>query len=104
MPTVLADVRGPFGRGVAAASAIRAAVRDAGLETPVVVSGGLHDLDQMEAILDEGLADIVAAAPHTLAGADWLLHAGTRHRRGLLPCVLNQYSARLHTERQHSNF
>ena len=91
MPTMLADARGPFGRGVAAASAIRAAVRDAGLATPVVVSGGLHDFDQMEAILAEGHADIVASARQTLADPDWFFKIRTGHGSAIRRCVFTNY-------------
>jgi len=54
MPTAIADARGPFGRNVEPAAAIRAAVRAAGLATPVVVTGGLHSFAQAEAILAAG--------------------------------------------------
>ncbi|MBI1847599.1 MAG: NADH:flavin oxidoreductase, partial [Candidatus Rokubacteria bacterium] len=40
MPTVISDERGPFGRNVPLAAAIRRAVRAAGRQTPVVTSGG----------------------------------------------------------------
>src|SRR2546429_4107124 len=40
MPTVLSDARGPFGRNVPLAAAIRRALRGAGHPTPVVTSGG----------------------------------------------------------------
>src|SRR5262249_53908918 len=39
MPTVLGDERGPFGRNVPLAAAIRRALREAGHATPVVTSG-----------------------------------------------------------------
>jgi 2,4-dienoyl-CoA reductase-like NADH-dependent reductase (Old Yellow Enzyme family) len=71
MPTVLADARGPFGRNVPLAAAIRRAVRGAGYETPVVTSGGICTFDQAEAILAAGDADCVAAARQTLADPDW---------------------------------
>jgi 2,4-dienoyl-CoA reductase-like NADH-dependent reductase (Old Yellow Enzyme family) len=71
MPTVLADERGPFGRNVPLAAAIRRAVRDAGHETPVVTSGGIFSFDQAEAILAGGEADCVASARQTLADPDW---------------------------------
>ena len=61
MPTVLSDERGPFGRNVPLAAAIRAAVRAAGHETPVVTSGGISTFDQAEGILARGEADAVAA-------------------------------------------
>jgi 2,4-dienoyl-CoA reductase-like NADH-dependent reductase (Old Yellow Enzyme family) len=71
MPTVLSDERGPFGRNVPLASAVRAALRAAGQATPVVTSGGVSTFDQAEAILARGEADVVAAARQTLADPDW---------------------------------
>src|SRR5262249_34219707 len=41
MPTIYSDVAGPFGRNVPRAGAVRAAVRAAGLTTPVVAAGGI---------------------------------------------------------------
>ena len=78
MPTVLADPRGPFGRNVEPAAAIRRAIRDAGLATPVVVTGGIHAFSQAEAILAAGSADIIGAARQSLADPDWFrkLRAG----------------------------
>jgi 2,4-dienoyl-CoA reductase-like NADH-dependent reductase (Old Yellow Enzyme family) len=71
MPTVLSDARGPFGRNVPLAAAIRRALRAAGHETPVVISGGICSFEQAEAILARGEADCVAAARQTLADPDW---------------------------------
>jgi tRNA-dihydrouridine synthase len=71
MPTVLSDERGPFGRNVPLAAAIRAALRAAGHQVPVVTSGGVSTFDQAEAILARGEADAVAAARQTLADPDW---------------------------------
>ncbi|MDP6709188.1 MAG: NADH:flavin oxidoreductase [Alphaproteobacteria bacterium] len=71
MPAILSDRFGPFGRNVVSTARIRQAVREAGLETPVVVAGGIHGFDQAEAILAEGKADIVAAARQSLADPDW---------------------------------
>jgi len=71
MPTVISDERGPFGRNVPLASAIRAAVRAAGCETPVVTSGGIGSFELAESILTRGEADVVAAARQTLADPDW---------------------------------
>ena len=80
MPTVLADAAGPFGRNVVPASRIRKAIRDAGFETPVVVTGGISTFDQAEAILASGAADIIGAARQSLADPDWFLK--TRLGRG----------------------
>ena len=71
MPTVLSDARGPFGRNVPLAAAIRRAIRDAGHATPVVTSGGITTFEQAEAILARGEADCVAAARQSLADPDW---------------------------------
>jgi 2,4-dienoyl-CoA reductase-like NADH-dependent reductase (Old Yellow Enzyme family) len=71
MPTVISDARGPFGRNVPLAAAIRAGVRAAGHAAPVVTSGGVCTFDQAEGILARGEADIVAAARQTLADPDW---------------------------------
>jgi len=71
MPTVIGDERGPFGRNVPLAAAIRRAVRAAGCATPVVTSGGIGTFEQAEAILRSGEADFVAAARQSLADPDW---------------------------------
>jgi len=71
MPTVLSDARGPFGRNVPLAAAIRRALRNAGHATPVVTSGGITTFEQAEGILERGEADCVAAARQSLADPDW---------------------------------
>lgn len=71
MPTVLSDARGPFGRNVPLAAAIRRRVRDVGYDTPVVTAGGICTFDQAEQILARGDADIVASARQSLADPDW---------------------------------
>jgi 2,4-dienoyl-CoA reductase-like NADH-dependent reductase (Old Yellow Enzyme family) len=71
MPTVYSDARGPFGRNVPLAARVRAAVRAAGFETPVVTSGGISTFEQAEAILRRGEADAVGAARQSLADPDW---------------------------------
>ena len=71
MPPVLSDERGPFGRNVPLAAAVRRAVRAEGLEVPVVTSGGIATFDQAEAILAAGEADIVGSARQSLADPDW---------------------------------
>jgi len=73
MPTVYSDRRGPFGRNVPLSAAIRQAIRERGLETPVVASGGIGTFDLAESILQNGEADIVAAARQSLADPDWFL-------------------------------
>ena len=73
MPTVISDARGPFGRNVPLAAAIREGVRRGGHVTPVVTSGGITTFEQAEAILADGEADLVGAARQSLADPDWFL-------------------------------
>lgn len=71
MPTVRIDARGPFGRNVHLAAEVRAAVRAAGFQVPVVAAGGIATFEQAEAILQAGQADLVASARQSLADPDW---------------------------------
>ena len=91
MPTVRSDARGPFARNVPLAAAIRTAVREAGHRTPVIAAGGLCEFAQMEAILQRGDADLVAAARQSLADPDWWekvrLGRGSEVRR----CLFTNY-------------
>jgi 2,4-dienoyl-CoA reductase-like NADH-dependent reductase (Old Yellow Enzyme family) len=73
MPQHLSDAKGPFGRNVPATAGVRAAVRAAGFDTPVVVVGGLHGFRQALALLEDGTADVVAFARQSLADPDWFL-------------------------------
>ena len=91
MPTILSDARGPFGRNVPLAAAIRRAVRDAGWQTPIVTSGGIATFDQAEAILERGEADCVAAARQTLADPDWFRKIRLGHGDRVRRCEFTNY-------------
>ncbi len=91
MPTVHSDERGPFGRNVPLAAAVRRAVREAGLETPVVTSGGIHSFEQAEGILRRGEADAVAAARQSLADPDWFLKVRLGRGAEVRRCVFTNY-------------
>ena len=71
MPTVWVDEPGPFGRNLPLAAAVRAAVREAGYETPVVGVGGIGTFALAEAALRQGDCDLVGAARQSLADPDW---------------------------------
>lgn len=71
MPQYLSDEKGPFGRNVEPVKRIRQAVRAAGLNTPIVVAGGIHGFEQAEAIIKGESADVVAFARQALADPDW---------------------------------
>src|ERR1700722_4177455 len=71
MPSYYSDAIGPFGRNVDAASRIRARIRRAGFDTPIVLSGGIHHFNQAEQALASGAADIIGFARQALADPDW---------------------------------
>jgi dimethylglycine catabolism A len=73
MPPITSDERGPFGRNVPLAAAIKRVVNEAGFSTPVVTSGGIGTFELAEGILERGEADIIAAARASLADPDWFL-------------------------------
>jgi 2,4-dienoyl-CoA reductase-like NADH-dependent reductase (Old Yellow Enzyme family) len=91
MPTVMSDERGPFGRNVPLAAAIRRAVREAGHATPVVTSGGICAFEQAEGILARGEADFVAAARQTLADPDWFRKIRLGHGELVRRCQFTNY-------------
>ena len=73
MPPVTSDERGPFGRNIHLAAAIKRAVNESGYATPVVTSGGIGTFELAEATLRRGEADIIAMARASLADPDWFL-------------------------------
>jgi 2,4-dienoyl-CoA reductase-like NADH-dependent reductase (Old Yellow Enzyme family) len=73
MPPVTSDERGPFGRNIPLAAAIKRAVNTAGFSTPVVTSGGIGTYQLAEETLQRGKADIIAMARQSLADPDWFL-------------------------------
>lgn len=91
MPTVISDERGPFGRNVPLAAAIKRAVNEDGYRTPVVTSGGIATFEQAEAILRNGGADIIAAARQSLADPDWFLKARRGRGDEVRRCVFTNY-------------
>ncbi len=91
MPTVLSDERGPFGRNVPLAAAIKRWVNHAGFATPVITSGGIATFEQAEAILRNGEADIIAAARQSLADPDWFLKIQLGRGDEIRRCVFTNY-------------
>jgi 2,4-dienoyl-CoA reductase-like NADH-dependent reductase (Old Yellow Enzyme family) len=88
---VFADARGPFGRNVGDAATVRRAVRDAGHDTPIVVTGGIRSFAQAEEIITSGAADIVGAARQTLADPDWFLKIERGLGRDVRQCSFTNY-------------
>ena len=91
MPTVISDERGPFARNVHKQAEVRAAVRSAGLDTPIVVAGGIHAFDQAEGILARGEGDLVAAARQTLADPDWFEKLRRGRGEEIRRCLYTNY-------------
>jgi dimethylglycine catabolism A len=91
MPQYVSDEQGPFGRNVAPGSAIRHAIRDQGLQTPVVITGGIYDFTRAEALLAEGHADIVGLARQSLADPDWFIKVRSGHGDAVRLCEYTNY-------------
>jgi 2,4-dienoyl-CoA reductase-like NADH-dependent reductase (Old Yellow Enzyme family) len=91
MPTVISDARGPFARNVPKQGRVRRAVREAGLDTPVVVAGGITTFDAAEAVLAQGDADLVGAARQSLADPDWWRKLRSGHGDAVRRCKLTNY-------------
>ena len=71
MPSYYSDRQGFLGRNLPASAAIRAALRAAGLATPIVAGGGIHNFEQAEEVLARQQADLVSLARQALADPDW---------------------------------
>ena len=99
MPTVRIEGAAPFGRNLALPRAIRAAVREAGHETPVVAAGGLNEFDLMERSLGDGSCDFVAAARQSLADPDWWAKIREGAGAEIERCVFTNYCEAL--DQQH---
>ena len=91
MPSYVSDAFGPFGRNVEPASQIRAAVRHAGLETPIIVAGGIYDFEQAETLLQEERADIIGLARQALADPDWFEKVRTGSGGAVRLCRYTNY-------------
>jgi 2,4-dienoyl-CoA reductase-like NADH-dependent reductase (Old Yellow Enzyme family) len=99
MPTKISDQRGPFARNVPKQAQIRQRIRAAGLETPVVVAGGICTFEQAEGILVRGEGDIVAAARQSLADPDWFLKMRLGRGDDVVRCEYTNYCEAL--DQQH---
>jgi 2,4-dienoyl-CoA reductase-like NADH-dependent reductase (Old Yellow Enzyme family) len=91
MPTAISDVQGPFGRNAEPAARIRTALRAAGLDTPIVVAGGICGFAQAEELLQTGVADIVGAARQSLADPDWFQKVRLGRGEEVRRCTYTNY-------------
>jgi 2,4-dienoyl-CoA reductase-like NADH-dependent reductase (Old Yellow Enzyme family) len=91
MPSYYSDAQGPFGRNLESTARIRAAIRELGLETPVVATGGIHNFEQAEAVLTNGTADIVGFARQALADPDWFRKVASGRGDAVRLCLYTNY-------------
>jgi dimethylglycine catabolism A len=91
MPTILSDERGPFGRSVPLVSSIKDAVNAAGLNTPIVATGGITTFEQAEKILQRGQADIAGLARQALADPDWFIKVKLGRGDDIRRCTYTNY-------------
>lgn len=91
MPQFISDERGPFGRNAEATSAIRARIRGAGFDVPVVCTGGIHNFEMAEDLLARGVCDIVGAARQSLADPDWFRKTALGLGHAVRTCEFTNY-------------
>src|ERR1700722_13635350 len=91
MPSYYSDAQGPFGRNLTPTARTRAAIRAAGLPTPVVAAGGIHNFEQAEAILANSTADIVGLARQALADPDWFRKVSSGNGHAVRLCLYTNY-------------
>jgi 2,4-dienoyl-CoA reductase-like NADH-dependent reductase (Old Yellow Enzyme family) len=91
MPTTKIGPPGPFGRNVPLAAAIRADLRAAGFDTPVVTAGGIASPWQAESILERGEADVVACARQALADPDFFRKIREGRGEEVRRCLFTNY-------------
>jgi len=91
MPSYLSDAQGPWGRNSEPVGRIRAAVREAGYETPIISTGGIHSFYQAESLLEQGKADVVGLARQALADPDWFEKVRLGRGDEVLLCRYSNY-------------
>jgi 2,4-dienoyl-CoA reductase-like NADH-dependent reductase (Old Yellow Enzyme family) len=91
MPSYYSDARGPYGRNVPAATAIRAAIHEAGYTTPLIAGGGIHNFEQAEKLLTDGSADVVSIARQALADPDWFRKVRSGRGGDVRLCLYTNY-------------
>jgi len=77
----------PDGTHVYLAEGIRKAIRDAGLDTPVVTAGKIREPRHAEEILEQGKADVIGLCRALLADPDWPLKAKDGREKEIVRCV-----------------
>lgn len=91
MPTTHLAAPGPWGRNLGAVAAVKRALVEAGLATPVVACGGIATFSQAEQVLAAGAADLVASARQSLADPDWFEKVRQGRGAEVRRCLFTNY-------------
>ena len=91
MPAYISDKFGPFGRNIEPSARIRRAVRGAGFQTPIIVTGGIHGFNSAEKILKDGSGDIIGAARQSMADPDWFRKVQLGRGNEVRLCTYSNY-------------
>ena len=89
----------PAGANLHLAAGIRAALREAGLNTPVVGSGKINSFELAEAALREGHADLIGMARAHLCDPDWTRKVRDGHTPDLRQCDYKSVCELLYDQR-----
>jgi len=81
----------PDGTHVYLAEGVRKAIRETGLETPVVTAGKIREPKHAEEILQAGKADIIGLCRALLADPDWPVKAREEREKEIVRCVACNY-------------
>jgi len=81
----------PDGTHVYLAEGVRKAIREAGLETPVVTAGKIREPKHAEEILQGEKADIIGLCRALLADPDWPVKAREEREKEIVRCVACNY-------------
>ena len=77
----------PDGTHVYLAEGIRKAVREAGLNTPIVIAGKIREPKLAEEILQEGKADVIGLCRALLCDPDWPVKTKEGREKEIVRCV-----------------
>jgi dimethylglycine catabolism A len=77
----------PDGTHVYLAEGVKKAIREAGLETPVVTAGKIRDPKHAEEILQQGRADMIGLCRALLADPDWPVKSKEGREKEIVRCV-----------------
>jgi len=77
----------PDGTHVYLAEEIRKAIREEGLETPVIIAGKIRDPRHAEEILKQDKADMIGLCRALLADPDWPVKAQEEREKEIVRCV-----------------